>query len=104
MSSDPTHINIVGFNIKTKIGNNGFFSFKDSENYFYYSHLTGLETRVGGVSGLKLNGAINQFWTGAGWKEYPQFTSLRTQSYAPDPSRLKFLYVDPETGLVYKND
>ena len=60
-TGDLSNIYAVGFVKKTKIGNDGWYSFWDSDNYEYYSASYGKEIRVG-TQGIKIDSTGNYKW------------------------------------------
>lgn len=92
----------VGFVNKTKIGNDGFFSFKDSSNYFYYSQSTGMETRNGSVGGMQVNWNGVKYWNGTAWVfNYMLIPSITDM---PDQSKRRTLFVDVDSHLIYRDE
>jgi len=100
--STPDTISVVGFVSKTKIGNNGIFSFKDSSNYIYYNQSGLFEMRAGVAGGIQCSAAGVKYWNGGAWIEIPRFDGLRPKSSMPNTNNARALYVDTTTGLVYK--
>ena len=95
----------VGYTKKTKIGDDGLFSFQDATHYFYFSQSYGCEIRTGTMGGIKMDEGINKYWGGASWVAYPFFANLPPISTMPDQSTAgRAVFFNTTDGKLYRDN